>query len=40
MPVIAVESGERFGQVQDILIDPQERRIAIVSCPARWSLPG
>jgi len=30
MPVIAVESGERFGQVQDILIDPQERRIAIV----------
>ena len=30
MPVIAVESGERFGQVQDVLLDPQERRIAIV----------
>ncbi|MDW7982480.1 MAG: PRC-barrel domain-containing protein [Thermomicrobium sp.] len=30
MPVIAVESGERLGEVHDALIDPVDRRIALL----------
>ncbi|MFN3335899.1 MAG: PRC-barrel domain-containing protein [Thermomicrobium sp.] len=30
LAVIAVESGERLGEVSDALIDPQERRVAVL----------
>jgi len=29
-PVITVDSGERLGEIQDVYIDPQQRRIALL----------